>query len=489
MTDDKPKILFLHTIPAQEKEWLKLLDSQEIRLIIESVNTNITELLQKWRENQITLPDLVLIDITAKTPDGHFYQVSSLSRWCKENKIYINIFGLNGEDEDISSFQESWAKYQGLNGIFPKLTSKNLISIVSRLSIILGIKINPVTDKKPPMVNTVEDWVVSEEEENQTILEEKTIDTTQKTQKSFVYTPKLENNFIYTPKIENNFIQEEKLVEKIVPEINNPIISSNGEILIEEKITQESLKHDISPVNQSQVDLESLNQEIVKNPFSADLFVQKGDIYLSQGNDQQALNNYDQAIKLDSKNEKALFARGHLLVKLGDYRNAIKDLTLALKFNRNNPFAYHDRGLALFRSGDERGAKRDYDQAIKLKSDFSQVYNDRGFLQYLLGNTNIAIQNYKQAIKHSPNYADAYYNRGNIYSDLGQFKEAIADYTEAIRCNPNFALAYGNRGIAYYELDLVAEAIKDTTKSANLFYEQGDLQSYQQAIATLKQMQ
>ncbi|BAQ64300.1 tetratricopeptide repeat protein [Geminocystis sp. NIES-3709] len=476
MSKYKLKILFLHTIPEQEKEWLKLLDSDEIILNIESLNTNITELFQSQQENQFTFPDLVLIDVSAKTPDGHFYQASSLSRWCKDNNISIHIFALNGQDEQISSFQQSWAKYQGLTGIFPKLNPDNSPRIISKLNEILGIKISPVVEEQSTIIPTMElQKTETEDIKNEPI----SVDTPILEQNAPLEDIKNDLISIDTPILEQNQPLEDIKNELISVEITTPI---------DEEILNDSLMEDVWVIT-AKTDLESLNKEIIKSPSSAELFCHRGDVYSSLGNDQDALNDYNMAIKLDSKFERAFQGRGHTLVRLGDYRNGIKDLTQVLKLNPQNPLAYHDRGLAMFRQGDERGARKDYDRAIKLKPDFSQAYNDRGFLQYLLGNTNQALLDYEQAIKYQPDYADAYYNRGNIYSDLGQFEEAIADYTEAIRYNPKFSLAYGNRGIAYYELDLVVEAINDTTKSANLFYEQGDIQSYQQAIETLKQMQ
>lgn len=481
MSQSKPQILFLHTIPEQRTEWLKILNIEEINLNIESENTDIADLFQNWYQNQIKLPDLVLIDITAKTPNGHFYQVSALSRWCKSNKLSVLIFALNGIDENISTFQENWAKYQGLNGVFPKLNANNLVAIVSKLNEILGAKIFSLVEKNlissPPRET---ENITAEKINNDSI----PLDTSIREEEIKIPEEIKEINEEYIS-WDVFFREKEITIEEEINRIDKEIISLENSPKIEEekgKVTEEI------PVVLPKNELEFLNQAITDNPSSAELFCQRGDFYSSQGNEQNALQDYQTAIKLDSKSEKGFLGRGHILIRLGDYPNALNDLNKVIKFNPRNSFAYHYRGLALFRSGDERGARKDYDQAIKLKPDFSQAYNDRGFLLYFCGNTKQALQDYTQAIKYQPDYADAYYNRGNIYSDLGRFEEAIADYNNAIRCNPKLALAYGNRGIAYYELDKVEEAINDTKISANLFYEQGDLQSYQQAIDTLKQI-
>jgi|GEM_PF-5244891 len=477
MSQSKPQILFLHTIPEQKTEWLKILNIEEIELNIESENTDIADLFENWHQNQIKLPDLALIDISAKTPNGHFFQVSALSRWCKSNQLSVLIFALNGIDENISTFQENWAKYQGLNGVFPKLNANNLVAIVSKLNKILGANIFSLVEKKLITLPT---------KENENITAEKINNDSLDNDSEIKIAEEIKEINEESISWDVFFREKEITIEEEINIIDKDIIYlENSQKIEEEKVKVTEEIPVILPIN----DLESLNQAITNDPSSADVFCQRGDFYSSQGNEQNALQDYQTAIKLNSKSEKGFLGRGHILIRLGDYPNAINDLNKVIKFNPRNAFAYHYRGLALFRSGDERGAKKDYDRAIKLKPDFSQAYNDRGFLLYFSGNTNQALQDYTQAINYQPDYADAYYNRGNIYSDLGRFEEAIADYNNAIRCNPKLALAYGNRGIAYYELDQVEEAIKDTTISAKLFYEQGDLQSYQQAMDTLKQMQ
>jgi tetratricopeptide (TPR) repeat protein len=442
---NKSKIIVLHTLPEQEKEWIKLLNNDQIQLNVASNKKYISATLEEWQKEKLLLPELALIDVSAKTPDQYYYQASYLSRWCKENYLSMKIFALNGEDEIIPSFQQMWVKHQGLMGIFPKLTLTTVSNTIEQLNQILGITLKVDIAKLFPEPQTEVNESNLDEEENDDFMVNQAVvlDITPSQPKDF-------STFSPTKKV--NYAS------------NLVIRTSSSE-------------------------LQSLNEVIALNPNEENLLCQRADLYQSSGNEQEAFNDYERVIKINPKSEQGFFGCGTIYVKFGDYRNGIKYLTNAIKLNSQNAFAYHDRGFALFHSGDERGARKDYNQAIKLKPDFSQAYNDRGYLEYFLGNTNQALQDYSKAIECQSDYADAYYNRGNIYSDLGKFTEAIADYTEAIRCNPQFALAYGNRGIAYYELDQVIQAINDTTTSANLFYEQGDTQSYQQAIETLKQMQ
>ncbi|MFS8118818.1 MAG: tetratricopeptide repeat protein, partial [Microcoleus sp.] len=68
-------------------------------------------------------------------------------------------------------------------------------------------------------------------------------------------------------------------------------------------------------------------------------------------------------------------------------------------------------------------------------------------------------------------------------------ESAIADFNEALRINPNYALAYANRGNIRAKLGDKEAAIQDFQKAADLFQKQGDQDSYQKAIDTLKRLQ
>ncbi len=217
-------------------------------------------------------------------------------------------------------------------------------------------------------------------------------------------------------------------------------------------------------------------------------FCLRGQIMFKQGAIDAAIVDLDIALKKDSRYQEAYYWKGVIRSSLGENQAAIAEFDRAIKLDNKSAQAYNGRALAKFNSGDQRGAMQDYNQAIKINPNFDQAFNNRGLLLYEQGNTKGAIQDFSQAIKINPSFADAYYNRGNIYSDLGDFKLAIDDYSAAIKYNPTFAQAYGNRGLAYYEIDELRQALLDTQKAAELFQQQGDQDSYKQALETYRQM-
>jgi len=116
---------------------------------------------------------------------------------------------------------------------------------------------------------------------------------------------------------------------------------------------------------------------------------------------------------------------------LGDNQGAIADYNQAIKLNPNFAFPYNNRGWAKYNLGDKQGAIADYNQAIKLKPDDADAYNNCGWAKYNLGDKQGAIADYNQAIKLNPDFAVPYYNRGLIYKELNDNEKAIKDFRQA----------------------------------------------------------
>lgn len=91
------------------------------------------------------------------------------------------------------------------------------------------------------------------------------------------------------------------------------------------------------------------------------------------------------------------------------------------------------------------------------------------------------IENFSQAIRTNPNCAEFYYKRGLSHQSLGDKHGAIADYTKAIELESNHAGAHHQRGILNSELGDRRQAVEDLRRAAKLYFEQGDVDSYQQA--------
>lgn len=139
--------------------------------------------------------------------------------------------------------------------------------------------------------------------------------------------------------------------------------------------------------------------------------------------------------------------RGAAHKNKGETDRAIQDYDQAIKLDPNDTAAYINRGGANESKRQYDRAIQDYDQAIKLEPSYALAYFGRGNAYSGKGETDRAIQNFDQVIKLNPKYDSAFINRGSAYSRKSQYDRAIQDYDQAIKLNPNVAFAFFNRGL------------------------------------------
>lgn len=171
----------------------------------------------------------------------------------------------------------------------------------------------------------------------------------------------------------------------------------------------------------------------------ARIYVNSGMAWHDRGDNDRAIADYDQAIKLDPINAKAYDNRGNARKAKGQSDLAVADFDQAIKLDPNNAIAYFNRGSIWDDRGDDDRALADYDQAIKLKPDYAKAYNNRGLIREAKGDLALAIADLDQAIRARPNDFQPYFGRGRIELTTGAWPKALVDLTRAAELNPEDA--------------------------------------------------
>ncbi|MGB7000555.1 MAG: tetratricopeptide repeat protein, partial [Halobacteriota archaeon] len=160
--------------------------------------------------------------------------------------------------------------------------------------------------------------------------------------------------------------------------------------------------------------------------------------------------------------------RAQALVGLKQFDKAVENFNEAIEHNPKNDDAYKRRGDAYRRLEQYERAIEDYNMAIELNPNYAAAHNNRGIAFRKLNQLERAIEDYNMAIELNPEHALAYHNRGLAYRRLEQYERAIEDYNMAIELNPEYTDAYINRGIAYRRLEQLERAIEDYNKALEL---------------------
>jgi tetratricopeptide (TPR) repeat protein len=139
------------------------------------------------------------------------------------------------------------------------------------------------------------------------------------------------------------------------------------------------------------------------------------------------------------------FDRGVLYDNKGQFDEAIREYDLAIRLNPKNALAHYNRGLDYANKGQFDRAIEDYDQTISLNPDNPDNFVSRGAAYDGKGQYDRAIEDYDQAIRLKPDYGLAFVDRGIAYANKGEYDRAIQDYDQAIRIDPNDSDALNNR--------------------------------------------
>ena len=149
----------------------------------------------------------------------------------------------------------------------------------------------------------------------------------------------------------------------------------------------------------------------------------------------------------------------------GRLEEAIAEYDEAIRLNPQYTLAYNARGAAYNDSGQPEKAIPDFDEAIRLNPQHVSAYNNRGIAYDRLGQYPRAIQNYDEALRLNPESALAYNNRGNAYRHMGQYQQSIENYDEALRLNPESANTYAARSLANTLIGKDTEAQQDVERA------------------------
>lgn len=116
----------------------------------------------------------------------------------------------------------------------------------------------------------------------------------------------------------------------------------------------------------------------------------------------------------------------------GDPDEAIRCYTEALRLDPDNANAYFNRGWERSHKNDFDGAVEDYTQVLRLNPDWEQAYSKRALVRSQKGDIEGAVGDYTEALRLEPN-STTYTLRGTCLRLKGDMEAAQLDFDEAAR--------------------------------------------------------
>lgn len=154
--------------------------------------------------------------------------------------------------------------------------------------------------------------------------------------------------------------------------------------------------------NQFDLALNDLNQAIELDTNYGLAYGYRGELYASLAKIHQdsAFKDYEQALKLNSKNISVLSHRGNLNAMLGNFFQAIDDFTKAIKL-RPHESLFYNRGVILLIQNHIKLAAEDFRKALAMNPKHTPSLINMGLILYELEQIHAAITLFEQAISVS----------------------------------------------------------------------------------------
>ena len=206
---------------------------------------------------------------------------------------------------------------------------------------------------------------------------------------------------------------------------------------------------DMGPIMAPEIAPEKVDVPVVEE---AEDYMGQASMAARSGKYDDALKFYDEALKVQPNNLKALFNKGVMLHMIGKPGEAIQYYDKYLEINPYDPEAWSNKGMALRRMGNVQDAIKAYEKGIDLNPDDATLWSNKGIALRSLGNVREAIECYDRAIQLNPNDAGIWSNKGVALQSTGKFHEAIECYDRALSLDPNRRVPLQNREIAMRQL-------------------------------------
>ena len=178
-----------------------------------------------------------------------------------------------------------------------------------------------------------------------------------------------------------------------------------------------------------------------------------------EGNPQEALHWYAEALKVTPGNAEVLNNAGVALMSLGDAAEAVRRYREALRVWPAYALAHSNLANALASLGERESAIREYSEALRLKPDYAEARANLAQVLAADGRPADAVREYREALRIRPDDAGAHRGLGVTLAGAGRLDEAIAEYRDALRISPGDASILKDLGTALANAGQFADAI------------------------------
>lgn len=193
-----------------------------------------------------------------------------------------------------------------------------------------------------------------------------------------------------------------------------------------------------------------------------------GIVFSEQGEPDQAIEHYRQAVALRPNYAEAHYNLARLLVNVGQVNDAVAHYEKAVAINPADAEAQNNLAVTLFGMGRVDDAIVHYGKALEIRPDYAEASCNLANALIAKGDLDGAIARFRACLAAIPYQEDAQYNLAGALLRKGRTDEAIIEYQKVLAMHPESADAHANLGSALLARKRIQDAMAEYTKALQI---------------------
>lgn len=193
--------------------------------------------------------------------------------------------------------------------------------------------------------------------------------------------------------------------------------------------------------------------------------MQNGMVLAQQGKLDQAIIEFQAALKMNPKDIAAHVILGQIYQQMGRNQSGLKEIRTAVNLNPTSPDLYNDLGSAYLNANTPNLAVEAFRHSLVLKPNQSEPYIGMGDAYKQMNDFPDSENAYIMALGINPDQSVVPFALGQLYAYFKHPNKAIPEYEAALRIKPDYSMAKAALISAMND----AKRYKDSISIANKF--------------------
>jgi tetratricopeptide (TPR) repeat protein len=253
---------------------------------------------------------------------------------------------------------------------------------------------------------------------------------------------------------------------------------------------------DVAGENNNEAAVVLFDEAVKLDPKNDVAYAKLGAIYDAKGANDKAILNYEKALALNNEYSTLYAPLAMIHYEKGEIAKADSYLTRSESAGIDDVQSRYLRGLLHLSQTKNAEAVAAFDRAIQLDNRFAPAFYYKGQALDRLDRQNESVGAYKTSIEIDPKFTPALFDMGVAYYNLGDYKNAAFAYESVVQTEPKNYQAHANLASTYRQMERYPDAnahykiASEGIKTADLYSEWGfclgKVKEWETAVARLE---